>query len=82
MHAPHQRQLGLAGLAMMNGSRTSGRNAVLRSPRQRQKALEKEGNALVKAAQKRWGKAENMPDHEAGKLQAKLERLRFEYLGY
>lgn len=82
MHTNYQKNLGLAGLTTMNGSRKAGRNTMLRSPRQRRKAFEKEQNALIKAAWKYWGEVENMPADAQAKLHDDIARLRQDFLGY
>ena len=82
MHTAYQKNLGLAGLATMNGSRKSGRNAMLRSPRQRRKAFERQQDELIKAAWKRWGEVENMPIEEQAKLHSEITRLEEIFLGY
>ncbi|OWY04703.1 hypothetical protein B6V75_00685 [Thioclava sp. F1Mire-8] len=81
MHAPHQKRLGLAGLASMNGSRKRGSNAVLRSTRQRRKAYVKAEDALIDEARKRWGKVDNMPPEAQAKLEAKIAHLHQTFFG-
>lgn len=81
MHSLYQRRLGLAGLATMNGSQRKGQNSVVRSGRQRRKAFEKEQDALIEAAWKRWGDVENMPPEERAKLHRQIDRLHREYCG-
>jgi hypothetical protein len=54
MHAPHQKRLGLAGIATMNGSRKRGSNTVLRSGRQRRKGFEKEAGPVIRAFETRY----------------------------
>ncbi|OOY05283.1 hypothetical protein [Thioclava sp. F28-4] len=81
MHAPHQKRLGLAGLASMNGSRKRGSNTVLRSARQRRKAYVKAEDALIDEARKRWGKVENMPLDAQAELEEKIFRLHQTFFG-
>lgn len=52
-HPSFHQTLGLAGIGTMNGGRRKGANAVLRSPRQRRKAYDKEAAQLVVAFRKR-----------------------------
>ncbi len=54
MHAPHQKRLGLAGIATMNGSRRRGSNSVLRSARQRRKGFEREAGPVIRAFEVRY----------------------------
>ena len=81
MHAPHQKRLGLAGIATMNGSRKRGSNTVLRSARQRRKAYRKAEDALIEAAWRKWGEVDNIPEAEKTALHQKIERLHQNYLG-
>lgn len=79
MNAPYQKRLGLAGLATMNGSSHKSANNVLRSPRQRRRAFEKEQDKLIVAAWRKWGDLENMPLDAHVELQEKIDRLQTDF---
>lgn len=69
-HPSFHQNLGLAGVASMNGGRRKGANAVLRSPRQKRRAHQQEMQAAIRAFERK------RPDIVPPQTDEEIERLR------